>query len=264
MVRDRSGTTYPLDHSRWRGDDGSPLSYDDQPCITRDDVDAATRSIWRYRHALPVTFEREISLGEGMTPLVTSEVDGEMLKFKLEYCNPTGSFKDRGVSTMITALADAGQREALENSSGNGGSSFAAYAAAAGISARVLVPEGTSPGKILQTRAHGAEIQIVSGTRDECSAEALRQAEERAYASHNWHPMFIQGIKTQAYEIWEDLGHTAPDTIVLVAGFRKPGHRPRPGVARTRARRRRRPGAAPRHGAARERRTTRRRVRQGR
>lgn len=118
----------------------------------------------------------------------------------------------------FTALAGAGQREALEDSSGNGGSSFAAYAAAAGIGARVLVPEGTSPGKILQTRAHGAEIQIVPGTRDDCSAEALRQAEERAYASHNWHPMFIQGIKTQAYEIWEDLGHTAPDAIVLVAG----------------------------------------------
>lgn len=133
MLRDRSGTTYPLDHSRWRGDDGSPLAYDDQPGITRDDVDATERSIWRYRRALPVAFAREISLGEGMTPLVTSEVDGEMLKFKLEYCNPAGSFKDRGVSTMITALADAGQREALEDSSGNGGSSFAAYAAAAGM-----------------------------------------------------------------------------------------------------------------------------------
>lgn len=115
-----------------------------------------------------------------MTPLVTSEVDGETLRFKLEYCNPTGSFKDRGVSTMITALAGAGQREALEDSSGNGGSSFAAYAAAAGISSRVLVPEGTSPGKILQTRAHGAEIQIVPGSRDDGSAEALRPAEERA------------------------------------------------------------------------------------
>lgn len=119
---------------------------------------------------------------------------------------------------MISALAAAGQRQALEDSSGNGGSSFAAYAAAAGIDAHVLVPEDTSPAKILQVRAHGAEIQIVPGTRDDCSAEALRQAETRAYASHKWHPMFIQGIKLQAYELWEDLGFTAPDTIVLVAG----------------------------------------------
>ncbi|GAB3707418.1 threonine synthase [Mariniluteicoccus flavus] len=215
---DRSGHAYPLDHTRWRGDDGSPLMFDDLPGITRDEVDLRTRSVWRYRAALPDAFNREVSLGEGLTPLVPTRVDGDELLFKLDYCNPTGSFKDRGVSTMITALASAGQAEALEDSSGNGGSSFAAYAAAAGIDARVLVPQGTSPAKIGQTRAHGAEIQIVPGTRDDCSAEALRQAESRAYASHNWHPMFLQGVKTQAYEIWEDLDFTAPDTVVLVAG----------------------------------------------
>jgi threonine synthase len=119
---------------------------------------------------------------------------------------------------MMSHLRDLGVTWVLEDSSGNGGAAVAAYAAAAGISAKIIVPEATSPAKILQARAYGAEIELVGGTRDEVADEAIRQSATIPYASHNWHPMFLQGIKTIAYELWEDLGFRAPDNVVLVAG----------------------------------------------
>jgi threonine synthase len=111
-----------------------------------------------------------------------------------------------------------GATEVLEDSSGNGGASVAAYAAAAGIKAKVIVPAATSPAKILQARAFGADIELVGGTREDVASEAIRQSEVLPYASHNWHPFFVQGIKTMAYEMWEALGFAAPDNVVLVAG----------------------------------------------
>lgn len=150
--------------------------------------------------------------------MVLVDWGGRRVHFKLEWFNPTSSFKDRGVSVMMSHLAAHGADRVLEDSSGNGGSAVAAYAAAAGIRAKIIVPAATSPAKILQARAYGAEIELVGGTRDEVSDEAIRQSEQIPYASHNWHPMFIQGTKTIAYEMWESLGFTAPDNVVLVAG----------------------------------------------
>ncbi|MGW5675335.1 threonine synthase [Streptomyces sp. NPDC003860] len=225
-VDERSGRSYPLaDPHRWRGDDGAPLSVAPLPGITRDDVDTARRSLWRYRAALPAPLAGRggdgatpVSLGEGCTPLLDGEWSGHPVSFKTEWSNPTGSFKDRGTSVMISFLAHLGVTAVIEDSSGNGGSSVAAYCAAAGIRARILVPEATSPAKVLQARAYGAEVELVPGDREATAAEALRRAADTPYASHNWHPFFLQGVKTLAYEIWEDLGFRAPDAVVTVAG----------------------------------------------
>ncbi|HEY3707738.1 MAG TPA: pyridoxal-phosphate dependent enzyme [Amycolatopsis sp.] len=214
----RSDRRYPLDPLRWRGDDGAPLSVEPLPGITRADVEATTRSLWRYRAALPGGIRRPVSLGEGCTPLVELPWRGHDTRFKLEWFSPTGSFKDRGSSVMLSVLAEAGVTAVLEDSSGNGGSSVSAYAAAAGIAATILAPEATSPAKVLQSRAYGAKVELVPGTRDDTAAEALRRSGETTYASHNWHPFFLQGTKTLAYELWEDLGFTAPDNVVTVAG----------------------------------------------
>jgi threonine synthase len=119
---------------------------------------------------------------------------------------------------MMSHLLGQGATRVLEDSSGNGGSSVAAYAAAAGIAAKIIVPAATSAAKVLQARAYGAQIELVSGTRDEVSDEAIRQSAHIPYASHNWHPFFLQGTKTIAYEMWESLRFTAPDNVVLVAG----------------------------------------------
>lgn len=213
----RSGRTYPIDARRWRGDDGAPLTLAARPGIGPGDVDTGVRSLWRYRAALPFD-GAPVSLGEGCTPLVPGRWGEHGVRFKLEWFNPTGSFKDRGTTVVVSHLAAAGVTDVIEDSSGNGGSSAAAYCAAAGIRARILVPASTSSAKVLQTRAYGATLTLVPGDRDATARQALHDAETTPYASHNWHPMFLQGTKTLAYELWEDLGFTAPDAVVTVAG----------------------------------------------
>ncbi|MEV0251783.1 pyridoxal-phosphate dependent enzyme [Nocardia sp. NPDC050712] len=218
FLYDRSGDRYELTDPRWRGDDGTPLALGALPGLTPDQIVSAERSIWRYQAAIPVDPRHRVSLGEGCTPMVPLDWDGQRVHFKLEWFNPTSSFKDRGVSVMVSHLAGQGVEHILEDSSGNGGSAVAAYSAAAGIRAKIIVPGATSAAKILQARAHGARIELVGGTREQVSDEAIRQSEQIMYASHNWHPFFLQGTKTVAYEMWEDLGFTAPDNVVLVAG----------------------------------------------
>ncbi|MFD6419260.1 pyridoxal-phosphate dependent enzyme [Streptomyces sp. NPDC060194] len=220
---ERSGRTYPLSDDRWRGDDGAPLTVSPLPGITQGEVDGRERSLWRYRAALPGGITRPVSLGEGCTPLVERAWGAVPVRFKLEWFAPTGSFKDRGTSVMVSLLAQRGVREVIEDSSGNGGASVAAYCAAAGIGATILAPESTSPAKVVQARAYGARVRLVPGDRDATAAEAVRLAgttgpDRAAYASHNWHPFFLQGVKTLAYELWEDLGFAAPDNVVTVAG----------------------------------------------
>ena len=217
---DRSGRRYPADQPRWRGDDGSPLVLEPLPGIGRAQIDTAVNSQWRYRAALPspLAHIEPVTLGEGRTPLITRTFDGIDVGLKVESMNPTGSFKDRGVGVMVTALRHQGIERALEDSSGNGGSSVAAYCAAAGIEAHILVPAATSPNKIVQSRWHGAHIELVAGIRQDVADEAVRRAETTFYASHNWHPYFLQGIKLIAYEIWEDLGFRAPTVVLVPAG----------------------------------------------
>lgn len=213
----RDGRSYPVQEPRWRGDDGSPLMLSLQPGIRPEQIDGHLRSQWRYAAALPLEL-RPVSLGEGLTPLLALELDGIELGVKLEWFNPTASFKDRGTSVMLSVLARQEIDSILEDSSGNAGASVAAYAAAAGMQAKILVPESTSPTKTLQCCAHGAEVEFVPGTRQDVAGEAIRQSSERFYASHNWHPFFLQGVKLLAYEVWEDLGFRAPDAMLLPVG----------------------------------------------
>lgn len=214
---DRSGTSYPVAEPRWRGDDGSPLMVSDLPGAVRSQIDDTVNSQWRYAAALPVPLE-PVTLGEGRTPLLQRRLSGREVLLKTELVNPTASFKDRGSSVMISMLRAQGIASVLEDSSGNGGSSVAAYAAAAGIDAQILAPESTSPSKILQSRVHGAEVELIPGSRQNTADEALRRSAQRFYASHNWHPFFLQGTKLIAYEIWEDLGFTAPEAVLMPAG----------------------------------------------
>jgi threonine synthase len=188
------------------------------PGIGRDDIDRAARSIWRYRASLPVEIGQPISLGEGCTPLIEKTWGALTPLFKLEWFNPTSSFKDRGAAVMISFIRQLGIDSILEDSSGNGGAAVAAFGAAARMKVRVLVPESTSQSKTAQIKAYGAEIQLVPGPREATEQEAIRQAGTTFYASHNWHPFFLQGTKTLAYEIWEDLGFKAPDNIVIPCG----------------------------------------------
>ncbi|MDB5368703.1 MAG: pyridoxal-5-phosphate-dependent protein subunit beta [Roseomonas sp.] len=214
----RTGRTWPIETPRWCSPEGQPLLLTDLPGIRRDAIDASERSIWRYRAALPFVPDSPISLGEGCTPLLATRWAGADVRFKCEWFMPSGSFKDRGASVMLSLLRAQGVRHVLEDSSGNGGAAIATYAAAGGMRARILVPDSTSPAKTVQSRAAGAQIELVPGSRQDCADAALAQANDIFYASHNWHPYFLQGTKTLAYELWEDLGFRAPDNVIVPCG----------------------------------------------
>jgi len=214
----RTGKHYPLSDRRWRSDDGHPLLVTPLPGIGRDDIERRERSIWRYRAALPVDIAQPASMGEGCTPLVQKSWGGLRPFFKLEWFNPTSSFKDRGATVMVSFLRQLGIEAILEDSSGNGGAAIAAAGAAAGMRVKILAPSYTPVPKVAQIRAFGAEVQLVDGPREESEYEAIRQSEQIFYASHNWHPFFLQGTKSLAYELWEDLDFQAPDNIIIPAG----------------------------------------------
>ena len=214
----RTGRIYPIATPRWCGDDRAPLLLTPLPGLTRGQIDTAERSLWRYRAALPFAVENPISMGEGMTPLIARTLHGARVLLKCDWMNPTGSFKDRGASVMLSMLRAQGVTHVLEDSSGNGGAAVAGYAAAGGMRATIMTPASTSPGKTVQMRAYHAEIRLIPGSRQDTADAAVREAASIFYASHNWHPFFLQGTKTLAYELWEDLGFRAPDNIVTPCG----------------------------------------------
>jgi len=173
--------------------------------------------LWRYREALPVG-DDVVTLGEGWTPLLPVTFDGREFLVKQEQLFPTGSYKDRGAAVLMTHLRELGVERVVEDSSGNAGCAVAAYAARAGITCDIYVPKDTSPAKTAQIEAYGATLHRVPGTREDTARAALEAASTCVYASHVYSPWFMQGTKTFAYEVAEQLGWTAPETLVLPAG----------------------------------------------
>lgn len=183
-------------------------------------IDRSTWTIARYAGLLPVV--PTVSLGEGGTPLVEVTTPEGTVLAKLEHLSPTGSFKDRGSAMLISHLRAAGIDRILADSSGNAGASVAAYAAAARMRARVYVPAHASTAKKLQIAAFGATVTDVEGLRSAaaaaCQAEVAKAPAGTAYASHAWHPSFLAGQVTCAWEIWEQLGGEVPDAVVCPVG----------------------------------------------
>lgn len=214
-----SGARYPIDRARWCSDSGNYLNLGDAPGLRRTEIDAQCYSVWRYAQALNVDRAQAVSLGEGWTPLVSGAWDGARIRYKLEFMMPTGSFKDRGMTVMVSYLKSRGVDHVLEDSSGNAGASLSAYTAAAGMRCRILVPETASYPKIAQIAACGADVVTIAGSRQDVADAALRMASEIFYASHNWQPFFLEGTKTLAYELWEQLGFQAPDNIIVPLGY---------------------------------------------
>lgn len=179
----------------------------------------------RYGQRLPIGPDTPlISLGEGDTPLVRSRrlvdrVGCRDLYFKLEMCNPTGSFKDRGMVVAVAKALESGARAVLCASTGNTSASAAAYAAHCGLQAYVLVPHGNiAMGKLAQAVAHGARILAVQGNFDEALRIARLVTERHPVALVNsLNPHRIEGQKTAAFEIVDVLGE-APDLLFIPVG----------------------------------------------
>ncbi|GAA4773923.1 threonine synthase [Streptomyces sanyensis] len=209
---------WPVDAAIWRCPScAGPLDLDFPAApVPRGHLGARVGSLWRYAEALPFTAPT-CSLGEGRTPLVTLT---RTVSAKVEFLMPTLSFKDRGAVMLAELARRLGARRVLADSSGNAGCAISAYCARAGLDCTVMVPEGTSPKKTGQILAHGARLEVVPGDR-EATAEAARTAAGRPgvfYASHVYNPYFLHGTKTYVYELWEDLGGTLPETLVLPVG----------------------------------------------
>jgi threonine synthase len=188
------------------------LSIDFKPA----DIRKHDYSVWRYKESFPYVNEKEIvTLGEGWTPLV--KFFGNVY-FKLESLNPTGSFKDRGSTVLVSALHELIESAGgymSEDSSGNAGASMAAYAARAGLKTRIYVPRNVSGSKLNQTQFYGADVVKVSGSRSRVAEEAQKMEKGKFYVGHILHPLFRDGIRSLSYEIAEQLAWDVPDRVYL-------------------------------------------------
>jgi len=175
-------------------------------------------SHWRYRKSFPYTKKSDIvTLGEGWTPLIKFQNNTYL---KLENLNPTGSFKDRGSTTLVSTLHKSvknAEGYLSEDSSGNAGASIAAYAARAGLKAKIYVPENVSGPKLNQIRLYNAEVVKVHGERSKVASEAQRTEKNKFYVGHILHPLFRDGIRSLAYEIAEQFDWNAPKRVYLPA-----------------------------------------------
>ena len=179
----------------------------------------------RYKDLLPLTGATPIfTLGEGETPLVRSkhiekQIGCGQLYFKLEGCNPTGSFKDRGMVVAMAKAVEAGSRAVMCASTGNTSASAAAYAACTGLEAIIVIPEGKiALGKLAQAIAHGAKIVTIGGNFDQ-ALQIVRQLTEKHPVTlvNSLNPHRIEGQKTASFEIIDELGE-APDYLCIPVG----------------------------------------------
>ncbi len=214
------GKEYPLDSRDWRCECGGLFDLRDQPTFDAARIDASQPGLWRYRWSLPLDPAWEpVTLGEGGTPLLPLDWQGREIHLKLESACPTGSFKDRGASVLVTVLRALGVECVVEDSSGNAGASMAAYSIRAGLTCEICVPDTAAGPKLAQIAAHGAEVIQIKGRREYASLAAWAAAAHGAfYASHIYNPFFLAGTETLAYELWEQLGHRAPAALVLPVG----------------------------------------------
>ncbi len=182
-------------------------------------VDQKLPGIWKYKYSFGLPNNAQVlTLGEGNTPLVEAEVFNSKIFFKNEFQNPTGSFKDRLTSPEISYLKAKGINNAVDDSSGNAGASFAAYSRRANIKGKVFVPAHASGPKRKQISTYGIELVAVEGNRSDASMAVHSEVENGAtYASHAFLPHGIPGLATIAYEIVEQLGKT-PGSVIAPAG----------------------------------------------
>ncbi len=202
---------------------GEPLTivYDRERLVEGSRKEMKGRGVWRYSAFLPFPEDVEpVTLDEGWTPLHQSRL-ARGLRLKNEGLNPTASFKDRGMTVAVTDARRRGATKVICASTGNTAASVAAYAARAGMTSYVLVPSGAvARGKLAQAIAHGARIIKVRGSFDEALREVLRivSSDRSFYLMNSVNPYRIEGQKTLAFELWEQLGRRVPDVVVLPVG----------------------------------------------
>ncbi len=214
------GSTYRISRVRWRCDCGAALDLAPRVVSPSETTPLPDRGqgLWRFAPVWAGDPSYAVTLGEGWTPIAELDYAGVRVGVKLDHLMPTGSYKDRGASVLITAARTLGVGEVIEDSSGNAGCAVAAYAARAGMRCTIFVPSATAPSKIRQIEAYGARVEVVQGARAEAAETARGAADSVFYASHVWNPFFFEGVKTLAYEIHAQLAGRLPGTIAVPVG----------------------------------------------
>lgn len=221
-------TQYPTQTTNYRCEKcGGSLEVSFQASLRKIPWKSRALSVWKYRELLPINGDRFITtLGEGGTglhhcPRLGREIGLKKLYVKNEGENPTGSFKDRGMTAALSKARELGKRKVVCASTGNTAASLAAYSARAGLVCIVIVPEGkVAAGKMLQVMIHGAKIFQVAGDFDMAmrAVVALTDRRKGFYLMNSLNPFRLEGQKTLAYEVCDQLDGEAPDTVVLPIG----------------------------------------------
>lgn len=181
--------------------------------------------VWRYREFLPIQSPDVVTLFEGNTPLYDAPCSAEYcgidaLRLKHQGCNPTGSFKDTGMTVAVTHAAILGVQTTICASTGNTAASLAAYSARARLGCAILVPYGQiSSAKLAQSMDYGASIFEVEGTFDDCMRLVRELGDDPSiYVANSINPFRIEGQKTVAFELMEQCRWQVPDDVVMPGG----------------------------------------------
>jgi threonine synthase len=203
---------------------GSILEVICEPNVSKDIFECRKSTMWKYKEFMPVDPSRIVSLDEGGTPFCKCDKLGKELGIelyvKVEGSNPTGSFKDRGMSVGITKALELEVNTVGCASTGNTSASLAAYAARAGLKCVVLLPAGkVALGKLAQAMFHGAQVISVRGNFDQAlEAITTLALEGQLYLLNSINPYRLEGQKSIGFEIVDDLGWKSPDRIILPVG----------------------------------------------
>jgi threonine synthase len=181
------------------------------------------RNLWRYAEVLPD--DPPVTLGEGMTALIPTARLGasmgvEKLYVKDEGLNPTGSFKARGMTAAVTRAKQLGAKALAAPTAGNAGGALAAYAAAAGLPAVIVMPADTPSANVMECQAFGAQVVKLNGLISDCGKYVAERKDREGWydVSTLKEPYRVEGKKTMGYELWEQFGGRLPDVIFYPTG----------------------------------------------
>jgi threonine synthase len=186
-------------------------------------LSSRARTLWRYAEVLPTG--EPVTLGEGMTALLAAPRLGasiglQHLYVKDEGLNPTGSFKARGMTTAVTRAKQLGARTLAAPTAGNAGGALAAYAAAAGLAAVIVMPSDTPVANVMECQAFGAKVIKIDGLISDCGKYVAEHKDHEGWydVSTLKEPYRVEGKKTMGYELWEQFGGKLPDVILYPTG----------------------------------------------
>ena len=231
LICTKTGKSYDKRQLLNLSDEGAPLfaRYDldaIKEALPKEQLADREPTMWRYAEVMPVEDPRfRVSLGEGFTPLMQTtslgtHVGVPNLLIKDEGCNPTGSFKARGLSAAISRVLELGSKEVAIPSAGNAGGATAAYAARAGIRANVFMPKDVPKANYIEAKILGANVELVDGLISDCGRVVAERKDAEGWfdVSTLKEPYRVEGKKTMGYELAEQLDWVLPDVIIYQTG----------------------------------------------